>query len=82
LASRRDDGTIDRSLWEIALALAVRDALRSGNLYLPEIRRHISFWNLLTDEGQWTEQRESAYAALARPFRGRSGAGAAGPRIR
>ncbi len=66
-ASKRDDGTIDRSLWEIALALAVRDALRSGDLYLPESRRHVSFWNLLTDECQWTEQRESAYAALALP---------------
>ena len=66
-ASKRDDGTIDRPLWEIALALAVRDALRSGDLYLPESRRHVSFWNLLTEEGQWTEQRESAYAALALP---------------
>jgi TnpA family transposase len=66
-ASRRDDGTIDRPVWEIALALAVRDALRSGDLYLPESRRHVSFWNLLTEEGQWTEQRESAYAALALP---------------
>jgi hypothetical protein len=49
------------------LSLAVRDALRSGDLYLPESRRHVSFWNLLTDECQWTEQRESAYAALALP---------------
>src|SRR5262249_9709885 len=39
----------------------------SGDLYLPESRRHVSFWNLLTEEGQWTEQRESAYAALALP---------------
>jgi TnpA family transposase len=66
-ASKRDDGTPDRCLWEIALALAVRDALRSGDLFLPESRRHVSFWNLLTDERQWTEQREAAYAALALP---------------
>jgi TnpA family transposase len=66
-ASKRDDGTTDRSLWEIALALAVRDALRSGDLYLPESRRHVSFWNLLTDERQWAEQRAAAYVALALP---------------
>ena len=64
---RRDDGTIDRRIWEMALALAIRDALRSGDLYLPESRRHVSFWNLLSDERQWAEGREQAYAALALP---------------
>jgi TnpA family transposase len=66
-AARREDGAPDRRLWEIALALAVRDALRSGDLYLPESRRHVSFWNLLTEERQWAEQRAAAYAALALP---------------
>src|SRR5205823_11551962 len=36
-------------------------------IYLPESRRHVSFWNLLTEEGQWAEQRTAAYAALALP---------------
>jgi hypothetical protein len=34
----------DRRLWELALAFAVRDALRSGDLYLAESRHHVSFW--------------------------------------
>lgn len=54
----------DRRLWEIALAFAVRDALRSGDVYLPDSRRHVSFWNLCYGQGQWTEQRTSAYAQL------------------
>jgi hypothetical protein len=35
---RKEGGTIDKRLWEIGLALAVRDALRSGNPYLPDNR--------------------------------------------
>ena len=54
----REDGTLDRHLWETALAFAVRDALRAGGLYLPQSRHHVSFANLLYDERQWAEVRE------------------------
>src|SRR5207302_4632744 len=33
-ALEREDGSLERNLWEIGLALAVRDALRAGNLHL------------------------------------------------
>ena len=52
----------DRRLWELALAFAVRDALRSGDLYLAESRHHVSFWNLVYATDQWTAKREDAYA--------------------
>jgi TnpA family transposase len=61
------DGTLHRRVWEIALAQAVRDALRSGDLYLPESRRHVSFWNLVYDEQRWQRERDHAYRALALP---------------
>ena len=61
----REDGQIDRRIWEIALSLALRDALRSGDLYLPESRRHVSFWNLVYDEGQWAQARRGAYEQLS-----------------
>jgi hypothetical protein len=61
----REDGQIDRRLWEIALSLAIRDALRSGDLYLPESRRHVSFWNLVYDESQWAQARHGAYEQLS-----------------
>ncbi len=57
----------DGRLWELALAFAVRDALRSGDLYLAESRHHVSFWNLVYATDQWTAKRERAYAELSMP---------------
>jgi TnpA family transposase len=56
-----------RALWEIALAFAIRDALRSGNLFLAASRRHVSFWNLVMGERRWAEVRRDAYAQLSAP---------------
>jgi len=61
------DGSVDRRVWDIALSIAVRDALRSGNLYLARSRKHVSFWNLVYNESKWEEQKPKAYAALALP---------------
>ena len=33
------DGTLDRRTWELGLAVAVRDGLRSGDVFLPEAVR-------------------------------------------
>ena len=48
------DGTIDRRTWELGLAVAVRDGLRSGDVYLPESRRHVSFctWSMTRRAGR------------------------------
>jgi len=58
-----------RALWDIALALAVRDALRSGDLFLPASRRHVAFWNLLMGDKQWAAAKEDAYARSPVPPR-------------
>ncbi len=63
----KEDGTIDRRVWEIGLALAIRDALRSGDLYLPESRHHVSFWNLIYAPESWEEERAKAYDVLSLP---------------
>jgi Domain of unknown function (DUF4158) len=65
------DGRIDQPLWEIALAFAVRDALRSGDLYLPESRHHVSFWNLVYDANHWAEEHPQAYLDLNLPSAGK-----------
>lgn len=57
----------DRRLWELALAFAIRDALRSGDLYLAESRHHVSFWNLVYGTDQWSTKREHAYVELSMP---------------
>jgi TnpA family transposase len=57
----------DPRAWELALAFAVRDALRSGDLYLADSRHHVSFWNLVQSTEQWTAQRAQAYVSLDLP---------------
>ena len=63
LASRRRD----RRVWEIALAFALRDALRSADIYLAESRHHVSFWNLVHPPAEWERKRAAAYAELSLP---------------
>lgn len=53
--------------WEIALGLAVRDKLRSGDLYLSESRKHGQFWNLVYEDTSWSEERKQGYARLSLP---------------
>jgi hypothetical protein len=66
-ALHQSDGTIDRRTWELGLAVAVRDGLRSGDVYLPESRRHVSFSNLVYDPTRWTRERDLAYTELHLP---------------
>jgi hypothetical protein len=59
------DTTVDRRTWELGLAVAVRDGLRSGDIYLPGSRRHVSFANLIYDPTRWQHERDLAYTELA-----------------
>ena len=61
---RDDRGQLRRALWETALAQAVRDALRSGDLSLPHSRQHAGFWSLVLDERLWASARAACYADL------------------
>lgn len=60
-------GQINRNAWEMALALAIKDAFRSGDLYLPESKQHVSFWELILSETNWEKIQTSAYAELEQP---------------
>jgi TnpA family transposase len=66
-ALHQADTTVDRRTWELGLAVAVRDGLRSGDVYLPESRRHVSFANLIYDPTRWQHERDLAYTELALP---------------
>jgi TnpA family transposase len=59
-----------RWTWEIALALALKDALRRGDVFLPDSRRHVSFWRLCYDEPTWQQTRETAVHTLRLPPEG------------
>ena len=65
-------GKLDRAIWEISLAVAVRDALRAGSLFLVQSRDHVSFWNLVYDDRKWQQTREQAYQRLDLPTDGQT----------
>lgn len=66
-ALRDPNGNVNRNAWETGLALAMRDALRSGDLYLPQSKHHVSFWDLTLSETRWHEVRDTAYTTLHQP---------------
>ncbi|MDX2508976.1 MAG: hypothetical protein QNK28_05420, partial [Desulfobacterales bacterium] len=71
-ALRDRSGKINRNAWEMGLALAIKDALRSGDLYLPQSKQHVSFWDLMLDETSWTSNREESFKELNQPKAGKA----------
>ena len=66
-AVRDDRGRLNRNAWELGLALAMKDVLRSGDLYLPQSKQHVSFWNLVLSERKWATLKAEAFGNLALP---------------
>jgi len=62
-----ETGHINRNAWEMSLALAMKEALRSGDLYLPQSKQHVSFWELTLSTPQWQEVQPVASATLQQP---------------
>ena len=51
----------------MGLALAVKDAFRSGDLYLPQSKHHVSFWDLMLSDSRWGAARDRSYRELQQP---------------
>jgi TnpA family transposase len=66
-ALKDEQGHLNRNAWETGLALAIKDALRSGDLYLPQSKQHVSFWELTLNETRWQAVRDAAYVELQQP---------------
>ena len=66
-ALKDQDGKVNRNAWEMGLALAMKDALRSGDLYLPQSKQHVSFWDLTLNETRWQEVKTSSFDELQQP---------------
>lgn len=64
---RTKDGKMQRNIWELALAYAIKDALRSGDLFLPDSRHHVSFWNMVYSNNKWEQERKQSYINLGLP---------------
>jgi len=63
-ALRDQAGHLNRNAWEMGLAWATKDSLRSGHLYLPQSKQHVSFWDLTLSETRWQEVRTVAFTEL------------------
>lgn len=55
------NGDLKRNLWEIGVAIALRNNLRSGEIYIPESKKHVSFWNLVYSKENWEKTRDQIY---------------------
>lgn len=62
-----ETGQTNRNAWETGLAIAIKNALRAGNLYLAQSKQHVSFWELILSQTNWNEVKEDAYEELQQP---------------
>ncbi|STX81622.1 transposase [Legionella busanensis] len=64
IAMRDKNGEIKRSLWEMGLAVAIKDGFRSGDLYVEHSNKYASFWNLIYQDYEWQQEKVNSYQAL------------------
>ncbi len=67
-ALKSKEDKLQRNVWELGMAIAMKDALRSGDLFVPKSRQHVSFWDLILNQHRWQDIREAAYEELQQPF--------------
>ena len=58
------NGEIKRSLWEMGIAMAIKEGFRSGNLYMQSSHKHVSFLDLIYKEKAWEQAKPKAYEEL------------------
>jgi TnpA family transposase len=60
-------GKFDIKAWELGLFFAVRKALRSGSLYVPQSKNHREFWAPLYNKTDWNANKTTNYEDLKLP---------------
>jgi hypothetical protein len=64
IAMRDNNGKIKRNVWEMGLAVAIKDGFRSGDLYVEQSNKYASFWNLIYQDCEWRQEKENSYQVL------------------
>jgi len=64
---RDESGKIKRNAWELGLGFAIKEKFRSGDLYLPESKKHASFQSMILDGISWQKSQVEAYTELKQP---------------
>lgn len=60
-------GKLNKKSWEIGLFFAVRKALNSGGLYIPQSKNHREFWAPLYNKSDWNVNKTQNYDELNLP---------------
>ncbi len=58
------DSNIKRNIWEMGVAIAIKESLVSGNIYIPQSKQYISFRNLVYSDKEWAIVKNSSYESL------------------
>lgn len=64
IAVRDQKHEIKQNLWEIGVAIAIKDGFRSWDLYVEHSNKYASFWNLIYQDHEWQQERANSYQAL------------------
>ena len=59
-----DKGNIKRNVWELGVAISMKEALKSSDLYISKSVKHVSFWNLVYSDSEWLKRKNQAYIDL------------------
>ncbi|MDR3502209.1 MAG: hypothetical protein P4L79_06455 [Legionella sp.] len=66
---RDKNGEIKRNLWEMGLAVAIKDGFRAGDIYVEQSNKYASFWNLSYQALEITQNVELAVGKIVANLR-------------
>ena len=62
-------GKLNKKSWEIGLFFAVRKALNSGSLYIPQSKNHREFWAPMYNKIEWNANKTQIVDSHSEPIR-------------
>jgi TnpA family transposase len=64
---KQEDGTLDRHFYELCTLVKLRDALRSGDIWVEGSRRYLPLSRYLFSDDHWALNRQKYYEQLSLP---------------
>ncbi|MFT6077167.1 MAG: hypothetical protein ACJATU_000361 [Rickettsiales bacterium] len=55
---------IKRNIWELGVAIAIKESLVSGEIYIPQSKRYVAFKSLVYSDREWNLKRNSSFSNL------------------
>jgi TnpA family transposase len=64
---KQEDGTLDRHFYELCTLVKLRDALRSGDIWVEGSRRYLPLSHYLFSDAHWEQNKQKYYQQLSLP---------------